>query len=256
MGFVPTMGALHFGHLCLVRKAKNESEIVIASIFVNKLQFAPNEDFRTYPRTLEKDIELLRNEEVDVLFLPDHDEIYPNNISFKIDELNISKKLEGIFRPDFFSGVITVVLKLFNLVQPNFVYFGEKDIQQLCIIKKMIEDFNYPITMRACTTVREKNGLALSSRNTYLSNSEKEEASILYKTLKCGEELIKKNENIDYIKEEMKNLVTNQNIVIDYLSIADLNTFEEVDNSIIRPIVISGALYYKKVRLIDNVVIN
>ena len=255
VGFVPTMGALHLGHLSLMRAAKSECELVVVSIFVNKLQFGPNEDFKKYPRTLDRDVELLEQEEIDVLFLPNYDEMYPHGFSFQINELNVSKKLEGKSRPDFFSGVITIVLKLFNLVGPNFVYFGQKDIQQLCIIKKMIQDLNLHIIIRPCATIREENGLAMSSRNQYLSNEEKEEAAILYKALKKGKELIKKNKKVDYIKQQLKEMVENKNIMIDYLSIANLETFEEVENSSIRPIVISGAIYYQHVRLIDNVVI-
>ncbi len=255
VGFVPTMGALHLGHLSLIRAAKNECELVVVSIFVNKLQFGPNEDFKKYPRTLDRDVALLEQEEIDILFLPDYDEMYPHDFSFYINELNVSKKLEGKSRPDFFSGVITIVLKLFNLVNPNFAYFGEKDIQQLYIIKKMVQDLNLDITMRPCATIREENGLAMSSRNQYLSNEEKEEVAILYQALKKGKELIKKNKKVDYIKQKLKEMVENQNIMIDYLSIAHLKTFEEIENSTIRPVVISGAIYYKNVRLIDNVVV-
>ena len=255
IGFVPTMGALHLGHLSLIQEAKNECDLVVVSIFVNKLQFGPKEDFKQYPRTLEQDIKLLKQGRVDVLFLPDHDEIYPCNLSLQINELNISTKLEGASRPGFFSGVLMIVLKLFNLVKPNFVYFGEKDIQQLYIIKKMIEDLDFQITIRPCPTIRESSGLAISSRNQYLSEHEKKDASILYKTLKKGEELIKKNKKIDYIKQQMKELVTNKNVVIDYLSIASLENFEEAENSTVRPVVISGAIYYKDVRLIDNLIV-
>ena len=255
VGFIPTMGALHLGHLSLIRAAKNECEVVVVSIFVNKSQFGENEDFTKYPRTLKRDIELLKQQKIDGLFLPEHREMYPNNFSFQINELNISKKLEGKSRPDFFSGVLTIVLKLFNLVTPNFVYFGEKDIQQLYIVKKMISDLNLQITMRSCATIREKNGLAMSSRNQYLSDQEKEEATILYQALKKGEELIKKNEKIDYIKQKMSQMIKNQNMIIDYFSITSLETFKELENTIIKPIVISGAIYYNGVRLIDNVVV-
>ena len=191
IGFVPTMGALHQGHLSLVRAAKKECDQVVVSIFINKLQFGANEDFNQYPRPIEEDISQLKKEQVDVLFVPHQTDIYPNNFSFQIDEINISKKLEGVSRPDFFSGVMIVVLKLFNLVQPTFVYFGEKDIQQLCVIKKLIENFNFPITLRACPTVREQTGLAMSSRNNYLSKNDKKDAAILYRTLKKGKFLIK-----------------------------------------------------------------
>ena len=255
IGFVPTMGALHQGHLSLVRAAKKECDQVVVSIFINKLQFGANEDFNQYPRSIEEDISQLKKEQVDVLFVPHQTDIYPNNFSFQIDEINISKKLEGVSRPDFFSGVMIVVLKLFNLVQPTFVYFGEKDIQQLCVIKKLIENFNFPITLRACPTVREQTGLAMSSRNKYLSKNDKKDAAILYRTLKKGKLLIKENETIEKIKKQMFELLTNKNITIEYLSIANLNTFEEIADNNTRPIVIAGAIYYKKIRLIDNVII-
>ena len=163
------MGALHKGHLSLIKAAKKECDEVVVSIFINKLQFGPDYDFKKYPRTLEKDIAHLKKEKINVLYLPDQKEIYPQQISFQINEVNMSQYLEGAYRPGFFSGVLMIVLKLFNLVQPTHVYFGQKDIQQLCIIKKMISELNFPILMKSCKTIREKNGLAMSSRNKYLS---------------------------------------------------------------------------------------
>ena len=255
IGLVPTMGALHEGHLSLVRASKKECQKTIVSIFINKLQFGPNEDFNQYPRSIEQDVALLKNEKVDVLFMPDQTEIYPDILSFQINETIISKKLEGASRPNFFSGVIMVVLKLFNLIQPSIAYFGEKDIQQLYIIKKMIADFDFPISLRSCPTIREKNGLAMSSRNRYLSEPQKTEASVLYKALKKGEILIKEKKSINAIKEQLQNMIIKKNMRVDYIAIVDINTFDEVNNCNMRPIVIAGAIYCQKIRLIDNIII-
>ncbi len=256
IGFVPTMGALHQGHLSLIKLAKKNCDKCVVSIFVNQLQFGPQEDFKQYPRTINADIKLLKNEEVDVLFLPSQKEIYPNNMTFEVAETNISKKLEGATRPHFFSGVITIVLKLFNLVQPTYAYFGEKDIQQLYIIKKMVEELNLSIKIEGCSTVREKSGLAMSSRNQYLSTEEQKEAALLYATLKRGAQLIIEKMSVQKIKDQIyTTLNNNKNISIDYISIADLKNFEESDDNKMRPIVISGAVWYKNVRLIDNIMI-
>jgi len=256
IGFVPTMGALHEGHLSLVNAAKKECDEVVVSIFINKLQFGPDEDFTKYPRTLETDIALLKKEKINVLYIPDSEQMYSEQSSFQINEVTISKYLEGVSRPNFFSGLLIVVLKLFNLVQPTHVYFGQKDIQQLCVIKKMISELNFPILMRACKTIREKNGLAMSSRNQYLSILEKEDASIIYKTLQKSAQLINKGEKINNIKNYIKRKLTNDKIKVDYISIADMNTFQELNifNKHIN-IVISLAIWYGSVRLIDNIII-
>jgi pantoate--beta-alanine ligase len=256
VGFIPTMGALHEGHFSLIRASKKECQKTIVSIFVNKPQFGPNEDFNTYPRLMERDIKLLNSENVDVLFCPGPEEIYPKDFSFKINENKIANQLEGKSRPGFFDGVCLVVLKLFNITQPKRVYFGEKDIQQLYIIQKMIKDFNFPIQLRGCPTVREKNGLAMSSRNQYLSDVEKEEASVLYKTLKKGATCVLDGQlNVDTIITMMGQLIVNKNIKIDYLEIRDLNTFNQITKIHNQPIIIVGAIYYKKIRLIDNIIL-
>lgn len=266
IGFVPTMGALHAGHLSLVRASKKECQKTIVSIFVNKLQFGPNEDFNTYPRFIDKDIKLLINEKVDALFFPEGEEMYPDDLSFEINEIKIANKLEGSTRPNFFSGVCLIVLKLFNIVQPDYAYFGEKDIQQLFIIRKMLKDFNLPMNLKSCPTVREKNGLAMSSRNKYLSSAEKENAAILYQALKKGEELIlKKIIPVSNSTEHVDNLIstihaiisgTAHDIQIDYLDIRDFDTFKKIREFENQPMIIVGAIYYKKIRLIDNIIVN
>jgi len=257
VGFVPTMGALHDGHLSLIQQSKDQCQITVVSIFVNQLQFGPNEDFEKYPRTLDHDLACLNNIKIDVLLLPSSIEIYNKNFNFEVFESQLSKKLEGRSRPKFFSGVTTIVSKLFNIVQPTHAYFGMKDIQQLYIIKKMVTDLNYNIQICGGPTVRDQNGLALSSRNKYLSSEEQKQASVLYNALILGEQLIKENENYNFIYQAMmKKIKSQQNIKIDYLSIASLNNFEELkDNVQKNNLVISGAIYINKVRLIDNITI-
>ena len=256
IGFIPTMGALHEGHLSLIKASKKECKKTIVSIFINKLQFGPDEDFKKYPRTLETDLALLKKEKIDVLYIPNPKEMYPQKPSFQINEVNVSQYLEGATRPDFFSGVLMVVLKLFNLIQPTHVYFGQKDVQQLYIIKKMLSELNFPIKMREGKTIRESNGLALSSRNKYLSKAEKEEASVIYKTLKKSEQLINSGEEINTIKTYIKKRLTNHKMKIDYISIVDIDTFQELNTLNRRiSIVISVAVWFSTIRLIDNVII-
>jgi pantoate--beta-alanine ligase len=184
VAFVPTMGNLHEGHLSLMRIARERGDAVVASIFVNRLQFGPNEDFDRYPRTREADERKLRNEGVDVLFAPDEQEMYPTPQVYRVQPPGLAIELEGAFRPGFFEGVCTVVLKLFNLVQPDIAVFGKKDRQQLKIVRGMIQQFNMPIHMVAAETVRADDGLALSSRNGYLGTEERKEAPRLYRTLR------------------------------------------------------------------------
>ena len=259
IGFVPTMGALHQGHLSLVEESKNSCEKTVVSIFVNELQFSPEEDFNQYPRTIESDLDALKTLKVDMVFLPNAKEMYNEEFSVVVNELTIAQKLEGASRPGFFSGVTTVVSKLFNLVRPSHAFFGQKDIQQLAIITKMVKDLNYNINVIGCETIREIGGLAMSSRNKYLSNREKEEASILYQALKLGKKLLLDQASIHHIKTEMEKLITkNKKIKIDYLSIARLSTFEELEGSVDHKkfkIVISGAVLMNDVRLIDNILI-
>ena len=256
IGLVPTMGALHAGHLSLIKESQKECTNTVVSIFINKLQFGPNEDFNNYPRLIEEDIKFLKNKNVDILFCPEQTEIYSNDLSFQINEMRIAKKLEGKTRPDFFGGVCMIVLKLFNIIQPHYAYFGEKDIQQLCVVQKMIKDLNFPIVLRPCPTIRETNGLAMSSRNQYLSDIEQDEAAILYQVLKKGGDLIlEETNNVDSILKIMYQKIENKNIQIDYLEICDLLTFEKITEFKNKPIVIVAAIYYKQVRLIDNIIL-
>jgi len=184
VAFVPTMGNLHAGHLSLMQIARDNGDAVVASIFVNRLQFGPNEDFDRYPRTMERDREGLERKGVDVLFAPDEQEMYPTPQVYRVQPPPLASELEGAFRPGFFDGVCTVVLKLLNLVQPDVVVFGKKDRQQLKIVRGMVQQFNMPILVIPAETVRADDGLALSSRNGYLSASERAEAPRLYRTLR------------------------------------------------------------------------
>ena len=182
-GFVPTMGALHRGHLSLVRKALSENDLTVVSIFVNPKQFNDKKDFEKYPRTLEKDLELLKNEKCDIVFVPKTDDIYNNYDGIKIDFKGLDKIYEGKFRPGHFQGVVDIVYRLFEIVKPDNAYFGEKDFQQLAIIKLMVKQFNLPINIVSCEIVREKSGLAMSSRNERLTEEQREIASFIYKTM-------------------------------------------------------------------------
>ncbi|OUT40685.1 MAG: pantoate--beta-alanine ligase [bacterium TMED6] len=259
IGYIPTMGALHKGHLSLVASSKLHCDKTVVSIFVNELQFSPDEDFEKYPRTLEQDLKKLENHKVDVVFIPETSEIYKSDFSILINELDLSQKLEGASRPGFFSGVTTVVSKLFNIIEPSYAFFGEKDIQQLIIIKKLVLDLNFNIQVVGCETIREASGLAMSSRNQYLSDQDKKDASILYETLQLGQNLLKKNETVGETKLQLKSkLQNNKKIKIDYLSIANSTTLEELrDNVKLKneKVIISAAIFFNDVRLIDNIII-
>ena len=259
IGYIPTMGALHKGHLSLVTYSKLHCDKTVVSIFVNELQFSPDEDFEKYPRTLEQDLKKLENHKVDVVFIPTTSEIYKSDFSILINELDLSQKLEGVSRPGFFSGVTTVVSKLFNIIEPSYAFFGEKDIQQLIIIKKLVLDLNFNIQVVGCETIREASGLAMSSRNQYLSDQDKKDASILYETLQLGQNLLKKNETVGETKLQLKSkLQNNKKIKLDYLSIANGTTLEELrDNVKLKneQVIISAAIFFNDVRLIDNIII-
>ncbi len=270
IGFVPTMGSLHQGHFSLVEESKNVCQKTVVSIFVNELQFSPEEDFDQYPRTIETDLDALKTLKVDVVFLPSKEEMYNESFSVVVTELKISQKLEGASRPGFFKGVTTIVSKLFNLVRPSHAFFGQKDIQQLVVIQRMVKDLNYAIKVVGCETVREKNGLAMSSRNQYLSSNEKERASIIYKTLQLGENMVKNNEKYSTIINAMKGNLQEDGgeLQVDYLSITETGNFDELSDdrhlqcvgvgniNFSTQVVISCAVYLNKVRLIDNIVVN
>ncbi|MCM8807300.1 MAG: pantoate--beta-alanine ligase [Candidatus Omnitrophica bacterium] len=257
IGFVPTMGYLHQGHISLIRKAKEECEYVVVSIFVNPTQFGPKEDFNRYPRNLERDIKILKDEKVNLLFAPETEEMYKEGFKSWVYVEELSEILEGKFRPGHFKGVCTVVLKLFNIVQPDKAYFGWKDAQQLIIIKKMVEDLNIPVEIIGCPTIRESDGLACSSRNVYLSEKEREKALCLYKALKKIEELIKKEKIYDckvLIKEGEK-IIKEEGVELQYLEIVKIDNLKKLEK-IEKDAIILGAIKIGDVRLIDNLIIS
>ncbi|MCS7199489.1 MAG: pantoate--beta-alanine ligase [Caldimicrobium sp.] len=256
IGFVPTMGFLHEGHLQLVRLAKKKADKVVVSIFVNPLQFASGEDYEIYPRDLERDRILLEKEEVDVLFCPDVEELYPPGYQTYVEVTELSQGLCGAFRPGHFRGVATVVLKLFNIIKPNFAIFGEKDYQQLKIIQQMTKDLDLDIEIIPHPIVREEDGLAMSSRNNYLSSEERRSAICLYQTLKFIEMLVHGGEREPQrIKELAIEYIERFPFTkVQYVELVDVDTLQEI-KEIKGPFLAALAVYVGKTRLIDNKII-
>jgi len=255
IGFVPTMGYLHKGHLSLVQKAKEENDIVVVSIFVNPTQFGPNEDYNRYPRDLERDLRLLNPFNVDYIFNPSVEEMYPAYYSVYVDETEMSKYLCGARRPGHFRGVCTVVTKLFNIVRPTRAYFGQKDAQQFRILRRMVENLNMDVEMVEMPIVREPDGLAMSSRNVYLSDEERREAPRLYKSLLEAKRLIDGGErDVQKIKGEIQRVLNHPLLKIDYVEIVDEKTLIPVDR-IEGDVIVAIAVFFGKARLIDNVII-
>jgi pantoate--beta-alanine ligase len=254
IGFVPTMGYLHDGHLSLIKKARSENDFVVVSIFVNPLQFAPNEDFNTYPRDLEKDRFLCEQNGVDLIFCPAYEEIYPQNYQTFVEVSFLSKPLEGTSRPTHFKGVTTIVLKLFNIIKPTKAYFGKKDAQQLIIIKKMVEDLNLDVEIVPCEIKRDADGLALSSRNVYLNAKERAQAICLKKALDKAKELIDaKIRDSETIIQSMRNVINSYDLArIDYISINSIGCLSELNEVVLGKTLISLAVFFGKTRLIDN----
>lgn len=253
LGLVPTMGCLHQGHLAIVRQARTDTPAVIVSIYVNPSQFGAGEDFVSYPRQLDRDLELLKAEGVDLVFAPSDDGMYPPGFSTHIDVTGVSERLEGAARPGHFRGVATVVAKLCNLVRPSHAYFGQKDAQQLLVIRRMVADLDMGIHIIAVPTVRESDGLALSSRNTYLNARERRAATVLFRALTLARGLHEAGEDdADRIRAEMTSLIENEPLArLDYVSIADAETLGEL-RVIVRPALASLAVHIGKTRLIDN----
>ncbi len=255
VGFVPTMGYLHDGHLALVKRARSENPVVVASIFVNPTQFGPHEDFKRYPRDLERDLALLEKEKTDILFVPSEKEMYPEGYSTWVEVEKVTERLEGACRPGHFRGVATVVAKLFNIVEPTRAYFGQKDAQQALVIKKMVADLNMNLEIIVVPTVRESDGLAMSSRNIYLNQRERGAANVLFRSLSLAQSLWEKGErNAETIRQEVISLINKEPLVkIEYVSIADAQTLEELTH-IDRPTLVSLAVKIGTTRLIDNIV--
>jgi pantoate--beta-alanine ligase len=253
IGFVPTMGYLHEGHLSLVRESKKRCQVTVVSIFVNPKQFGPSEDYNLYPRDLERDRRLLEQEGVNLLYYPSVEVMYPEGYRTYVEVELLQDKLCGQSRPGHFRGVCTVVLKLFNLVQPDEAYFGWKDAQQVIIIKKMVEDLNLPVKVVPLPLVRDLDGLALSSRNTYLNPEERKAALVLKKSLDLAEKLILAGErDTGRIKEKMKELIQSEPLArIDYVEIVDLKTLESLEQ-LDREALVALAVFIGRTRLIDN----
>ncbi len=256
LGFVPTMGYLHEGHLRLVQHAREESDAVAVSIFVNPTQFGPTEDLARYPRDPERDLALLEKEKVDLVFMPSAEEMYPEGFSSWVDVENVTERLEGVVRPGHFRGVATVVAKLFNIVQPTKAYFGQKDAQQVVVIKRMVADLNMNLEVVVAPTVREPDGLAMSSRNIYLNPEERKAALALWKSLNLAQQLWLHGERkAESLRQRMASLIQKEPLArIDYISIADPETLQELVD-VDRPVLVSLAVYIGKTRLIDNIIL-
>lgn len=256
IGFVPTMGALHDGHLTMMRHSSAENDISIISVFVNPLQFGPNEDYEAYPRQIEQDTQAASSAGVDYVFAPSVDEMYPNTLGITLKVGRMAEVLEGAQRPGHFEGVVTVVNKLFNIIQPDHAYFGKKDAQQLAIVEKMVQDFNHPIEIRGIDIVRKDDGLAKSSRNVYLTEHERQEAVHLSKSLALAKEMYDDGERqsahiikavTDYLHDHTSGEV--QEVAV--YSYPELEEQEVINGQIF----ISLAVKFSKARLIDNIII-
>ncbi len=256
VGFVPTMGYLHEGHLSLVRQARAENLSVVVSIFVNPAQFSHQEDLGSYPRDPQRDLALLEKEGTDIVFMPSVAEMYPSQFDSWVDVGKVTERLEGASRPGHFRGVTTVVAKLFNIVQPTRAYFGQKDAQQAIVIKKMVADLDMNLEVITLPTVREPDGLAMSSRNTYLNPEERQAALVLYQALTLAQQLYANGErDAEKLRQEMLALIQKQPLAkVDYVSIADNETLDELD-TVSPPALVSLAVRIGKTRLIDNVVL-
>ena len=258
IGLVPTMGALHEGHLSLVKEARRMCDVVVVSVFVNPTQFGPSEDYEHYPRDLTKDTARLTDYNVDYIFAPAPEEIYPKDFSTYVNVGGLSKLLEGEARPGHFRGVATVVAILLNTVRPDFAFFGQKDAQQALIIKRMVKDLAFDTEIVVLPTVREDSGLAISSRNLYLGPEEQESASVINRALRQAKEVFRKGErHAGKLAEIVRTTIeTEPRLRVDYVGVVDAETLEKLDKLDERPILIAVAAYVGKTRLIDNTILN
>ena len=256
LGLVPTMGLLHQGHLALVKRAREENATTLVTIFVNPAQFGPHEDFGSYPRDLERDLRLLGEEGVPLLFAPSAQEIYPPGFDTWVEVGALARRLEGEARPGHFRGVCTLVLKLINLLRPDRAYFGQKDAQQALVVRRMARDLDLGVEIVTAPTVREPDGLALSSRNSYLNPAERQAAPVLYRALCLARQQFDGGlRDAAAIREEMKALISSEPLAqADYVSIADVETLEELDD-LDRPALVSLAVRIGQARLIDNILL-
>ena len=257
LGLVPTMGALHEGHLALVRRARQENATVAASIFVNPTQFGPQEDLAAYPRDMERDLALLEAEGVDLVYAPAPEEVYPSGFDTWVEPRELADRLEGVIRPGHFRGVATVVTKLFNVMRPDRAYFGQKDGQQLAVIRQLVRDLNLGIEIVAVPTVRDANGLALSSRNAYLTAEQRAAAPVIYRALSKAGELRKEGATgAESLRSAVRAVLDGEPLIeeIDYVSVADAATLAELE-WVDGPAMVSVAVRLGRTRLIDNIVL-
>lgn len=257
LGLVPTMGALHEGHLSLVRAAKAQCDAVAVSIFVNPTQFAPTEDLSKYPRQFDRDCQLLEEEGIEILFAPSVDEIYPHGQVTWVLVERLSEKLDGRSRPGHFRGVTTIVAKLFNVIEPDAAFFGQKDAAQLAVIRRMVQDLNFPVEIVACPIVREADGLAMSSRNAYLNREERGRALVLRRSLQQVQQEFQAGEKIaaKLISAAKEVLAREPHVVLDYFEVVDPDTLDPVER-ISQKTLVAVAAYVGSTRLIDNLVLN
>jgi len=256
IGFVPTMGALHAGHLSLIRRCRRENDFTVVSIFVNPTQFSPREDYRKYPRNLIQDARACQEEGVDIIFFPDAKDMYPKPFRTFVEVEGLSELLCGHFRPEHFRGVTTVVAKLFQIVQPDIAYFGQKDAQQAIIIRKMVEDLSMPVQIKVMPIVRERDGLALSSRNQYLNASERKDAVVLHQALNLAKDSLRRREtDASRVIQSMRTLIQKKKSArVDYISIVDLQNLKPL-KKIRGKALVALAVWIGKTRLIDNAIV-
>lgn len=257
VGLVPTMGALHGGHLDLMQAAKAQADVVVATIFVNPTQFGPSEDFDAYPRDLEQDIRMCKEAGVDVVFVPKTEELYPDGYSTYISEEILSAGLCGISRPNHFRGVLTVVAKLFNIVRPDLAVFGQKDAQQAAVLKKMVADLHFCVKIVICPTVREEDGLAMSSRNRSLHSTQRKDAAVIHEALEAAKTLYDSgNRNLDRILAEVTHtLSSSRRIRVIYVNFVDSETLEPLRELVEGRSLLAVAVWVDEVRLIDNIIL-
>ncbi|MGC2697858.1 MAG: pantoate--beta-alanine ligase [Candidatus Angelobacter sp.] len=257
VGFVPTMGALHEGHLSLVRTARAHSDVVVVSVFVNPKQFGPMEDFSKYPRDAERDSAMLAAEKTDYLFLPSTEEMYPQGATSWVTVEELSEKLDGRSRPGHFRGVTTVVAKLFNIVQPDLAFFGQKDAAQVAIVNKMVRDLNFDVRILVCPIVRESDGLAMSSRNAYLSPEQRKQAAVLYRSLMRVQSLADRGESSSarLLVAGTQVMAEEAAVKLDYFEIVNRDTLDPVSD-ISGGALVAVAAYVGSTRLIDNIVVS
>jgi len=256
-GLVPTMGYLHDGHLSLVRRARNENERLAISIYVNPTQFSPDEDLATYPRDLERDLRMLSAEDVDLAFTPTDELMYPPGYQTVVSVQEISRVLEGSSRPQHFQGVTTIVTKLLNIVQPTRVYFGQKDAQQVAVIRRLVEDLNIDTEVVVCPTIREHDGVAMSSRNVRLSPAQRDAAPVLFRSLEAARERLSNGErNAERLRQLMRDTILTEPMArLDYASAADPDTLLEL--ALVKDrVLLSLAVFLGRVRLIDNMLVS